>query len=112
MSTLFVADNFSFLSSFLQEQYAELCQNIEDASHKPVPCDLTGDLAVFANIERGNHPTIIKVNLFMFFFFCKYLINAFLPNPSPDKRLCICESCCKTLTFSLWTNHEEHDCHL
>ncbi|KAK9284121.1 hypothetical protein L1049_023288 [Liquidambar formosana] len=45
----------------MKEEYDELCRKIEEAVQKSKPCDLTGDFAVFSNIERKNHPSIIKV---------------------------------------------------
>uniref|UniRef100_A0A5B6ZN97 Cellulose synthase-like protein H1 n=1 Tax=Davidia involucrata TaxID=16924 RepID=A0A5B6ZN97_DAVIN len=45
----------------MKDEYEQLTQKIEDASKRSVPCDLTGEFAVFSNIERRNHPTIIKV---------------------------------------------------
>ncbi|OMP05699.1 Cellulose synthase, partial [Corchorus capsularis] len=44
----------------MKAEYEELCLKIEGASRKPVPCELTGEFAVFSNVERSNHPTIIK----------------------------------------------------
>ncbi|KAM7503654.1 hypothetical protein LguiB_002558 [Lonicera macranthoides] len=44
-----------------KDEYAQLCQKIENASQKSVPCDLNGEFAAFADVERRNHPTIIKV---------------------------------------------------
>ncbi|XP_059628619.1 cellulose synthase-like protein B4 isoform X2 [Cornus florida] len=41
--------------------YEQLSQKIEDAARRSFPCDLTGEFAVFSNIERTNHQTIIKV---------------------------------------------------
>ncbi|XP_060187847.1 cellulose synthase-like protein H1 [Lycium barbarum] len=46
----------------MKEKYKQLCEKIEDASsQEPEACDFAGDFAVFSNIERKNHPTIIKV---------------------------------------------------
>ena len=36
---------------------------IEDAVQKSVPSDFNGEFAEFSNIERRNHPAIIKVTL-------------------------------------------------
>jgi hypothetical protein len=46
----------------LQDEYELLCHKIEDAAQKSRPCDFTGEFAEFSNVERKNHPTIIKVN--------------------------------------------------
>ena len=51
-----------FVFHLLQDEYELLCHKIEDASQKSRPCDFTGEFAEFSNIERKNHPTIIKVN--------------------------------------------------
>ncbi|KAG7983398.1 hypothetical protein I3843_04G104600 [Carya illinoinensis] len=46
----------------MKDEYEQLCHNIEVAVQKYVhPCDFTGDFAEFSNVERKNHPTIIKV---------------------------------------------------
>ncbi|OMO88930.1 Cellulose synthase [Corchorus olitorius] len=45
----------------MKAEYEELCLKIEAASRKSVPCDLTGEFAVFSNVGRSNHPTIIKI---------------------------------------------------
>lgn len=45
----------------MKELYEDLWGKIECASQKTVPLDLTGDFAVFENIQRGNHSTIVKV---------------------------------------------------
>ncbi|OMO88929.1 Cellulose synthase [Corchorus olitorius] len=45
----------------MKAEYEELCLKIEAASRKSVPCDLTAEFAVFSNVERNNHPTIIKI---------------------------------------------------
>ncbi|KAL3509820.1 hypothetical protein ACH5RR_029221 [Cinchona calisaya] len=47
----------------MKDEYGQLCEKIEDAAKKSLPCDLTGEFAAFSNIERKNHPTIIKVIL-------------------------------------------------
>jgi hypothetical protein len=46
----------------LQDEYELLCHKIEDASQKSRPCDFIGEFVEFSNIERKNHPTIVKVN--------------------------------------------------
>ncbi|KAF5746090.1 cellulose synthase-like protein H1 [Tripterygium wilfordii] len=43
------------------DEYELLSRKINDAGRKSVPCDLTGEFAVFSDTERNNHPTIIKV---------------------------------------------------
>ncbi|XP_028071915.1 cellulose synthase-like protein H1 [Camellia sinensis] len=45
----------------MKGEYEKLSQKIEDASRRSQPCELTGDFADFSNIQRNNHPTIIKV---------------------------------------------------
>ncbi|XWS47420.1 hypothetical protein CRYUN_Cryun14cG0150600 [Craigia yunnanensis] len=47
----------------IKAEYELLIQKIEEAARKSVPCDLTGELAAFDNVERHNHPTIIKIIL-------------------------------------------------
>ena len=51
-----------FVFHLLQDEYELLCHKIEDASQKSRPCDFIGEFAEFSNVERKNHPTIIKVN--------------------------------------------------
>ncbi|KAJ4831923.1 hypothetical protein Tsubulata_043807 [Turnera subulata] len=45
----------------MKEGYAELICKINDATHKSIPEDVARDFAVFSNIDRRNHPTIVKV---------------------------------------------------
>ncbi|XVE72412.1 hypothetical protein DITRI_Ditri11bG0037500 [Diplodiscus trichospermus] len=45
----------------MKAEYEHLSLKIEEAGRKSVPCDLTGDFAVFSNVEHSNHPTIIKI---------------------------------------------------
>ncbi|EEF33041.1 conserved hypothetical protein [Ricinus communis] len=45
----------------LKDGYEEFSHNIQSAAGKSVPWNLNDDLAVFSNIDRRNHPTIIKV---------------------------------------------------
>ncbi|XP_059658227.1 cellulose synthase-like protein B4 isoform X3 [Cornus florida] len=45
----------------MKDAYEQLSQKVEDAATRSLPCDLTGDFAVFSNIDRRNHQTIIKV---------------------------------------------------
>ncbi|KAL0001659.1 hypothetical protein SO802_015440 [Lithocarpus litseifolius] len=45
----------------MKDEYERLSCKIEDAVHKSVPCDLSGDFAEFSNVEHKNHSTIIKV---------------------------------------------------
>ncbi|XP_062152368.1 cellulose synthase-like protein B4 isoform X2 [Alnus glutinosa] len=45
----------------MKVEYEQLCHKIEDAAQKSRPCDFTGEFAEFSNVERKNHPTIIKV---------------------------------------------------
>lgn len=50
-----------FVSSCVQSDYEELKRKIEEAAKKSLPFPLTGEFAEFSNIERGNHPSIVKV---------------------------------------------------
>ncbi|XP_041007306.1 cellulose synthase-like protein H1 isoform X1 [Juglans microcarpa x Juglans regia] len=46
----------------MKNEYEQLSNKIEVAVKNSVrPCDFTGDFAEFSNVERRNHPTIIKV---------------------------------------------------
>ncbi|XP_015580966.1 cellulose synthase-like protein B4 [Ricinus communis] len=45
----------------LKDEYEKFSRKIQDAAGKSVPWDLNDDLAVFSNIDRRNHPSIIKV---------------------------------------------------
>ncbi|XVF20994.1 hypothetical protein REPUB_Repub12eG0052500 [Reevesia pubescens] len=45
----------------MKAEYEHLSLKIDEAGRKSAPCDLTGEFSVFSNIERSNHPTIIKV---------------------------------------------------
>ncbi|KAJ9170052.1 hypothetical protein P3X46_018188 [Hevea brasiliensis] len=46
----------------MKNKYERLSRKIQDAVKKGIPpYNLTGDLAVFSNIERRNHPSIIKI---------------------------------------------------
>ncbi|XP_059452776.1 cellulose synthase-like protein H1 [Corylus avellana] len=45
----------------MKVEYELLCHKIEDAAKKSRPCDFLGEFAEFSNVERKNHPTIIKV---------------------------------------------------
>lgn len=45
----------------MKDEYEKLSRKIQAAAQMSNPCDLTGDFAVFSNIERRNHPTIIKI---------------------------------------------------
>ncbi|XP_071904770.1 cellulose synthase-like protein H1 isoform X2 [Coffea arabica] len=47
--------------NIMKDEYRRLCQKIEEAAQKSVPCELTGDFAAFVDIDRRSHPTIIKV---------------------------------------------------
>ncbi|KAA8524718.1 hypothetical protein F0562_011141 [Nyssa sinensis] len=44
----------------MKDEYEHLSQKIEDAAKKSVSCDFADKFDVFSNIERRNHPTIIK----------------------------------------------------
>ncbi|XP_043688843.1 cellulose synthase-like protein H1 isoform X1 [Telopea speciosissima] len=45
----------------IKNEYEELCQRIEEATQKSVPCELSGEFEAFSNIEGRNHPSIVKV---------------------------------------------------
>ncbi|KAJ8627830.1 hypothetical protein MRB53_021137 [Persea americana] len=45
----------------MKSDYEELKRKIEEAAKKSLPFPLTGEFAEFSNIERGNHPSIVKV---------------------------------------------------
>ncbi|XP_042480845.1 cellulose synthase-like protein H1 isoform X2 [Macadamia integrifolia] len=45
----------------IKNGYGQLCQRIGEAIQKGVPCELIGEFAAFSGIERGNHPSIVKV---------------------------------------------------
>ncbi|XP_008229979.1 PREDICTED: cellulose synthase-like protein B4 [Prunus mume] len=45
----------------LKDEYEQLSRKVEYAVGKSIPFDLSGDFAVFSDIEGNNHPTIIKV---------------------------------------------------
>ncbi|KAJ4976927.1 hypothetical protein NE237_002033 [Protea cynaroides] len=47
----------------IKNEYEQLCNRIEEAVQKGVPCDLTGEFADFSGINRRNHPSIVKVGL-------------------------------------------------
>ncbi|CAB4304641.1 unnamed protein product [Prunus armeniaca] len=47
----------------MKDEYMQLNRKIEDAVGKSIPFDLSEDFSLFSNIERNNHPTIIKVVL-------------------------------------------------
>ncbi|XP_028122993.1 cellulose synthase-like protein H1 isoform X1 [Camellia sinensis] len=45
----------------IKDEYEQLSQKIEDASKRDMPCQLSGNFADFANVQRKNHASIIKV---------------------------------------------------
>lgn len=45
----------------MKDEYEELASKINEADEKSIDRNLSGDFAAFSNIERKNHPTIIKV---------------------------------------------------
>ncbi|VFQ62162.1 unnamed protein product [Cuscuta campestris] len=47
----------------IKDEYSILCAKIEDASKESMIFDLTGEFSEFTNIEKRNHPAIIKVIL-------------------------------------------------
>ena len=50
-------------SALLQEEYEKLEQKIEEATEGTVPFECTGEYAAFANTDKRDHPSIIKVLL-------------------------------------------------
>ncbi|KAJ9686470.1 hypothetical protein PVL29_015394 [Vitis rotundifolia] len=59
-------NSMDFLKEYrkIKEGYEELGRKIEDATLKPMPYELsTADFVAFSNLEKRNHPTIIKVIL-------------------------------------------------
>ncbi|XP_042519701.1 cellulose synthase-like protein H1 [Macadamia integrifolia] len=61
ISTSHLSSDFQLEWKKIKNEYEELSQRIEEATQKSVPCDLNGEFEAFLNIERGNHPSIIKV---------------------------------------------------
>ncbi|KAF9688280.1 hypothetical protein SADUNF_Sadunf02G0181200 [Salix dunnii] len=53
---------FRYFSSE-EDEYEELASKINDANKKSIDWNLSGDFAAFSNIERKNHPTIIKTDV-------------------------------------------------
>ncbi|KAJ4976417.1 hypothetical protein NE237_001523 [Protea cynaroides] len=47
----------------IKNEYEQLCNRIEEAVQKGVPCDLTGEFADFSGINRRNHPSIVKTRV-------------------------------------------------
>ncbi|XP_059452413.1 cellulose synthase-like protein H1 [Corylus avellana] len=45
----------------MKVEYEQLCHKVEDASQKFMPSDFRGEFAEFLNVDRKNHPAIIKV---------------------------------------------------
>jgi len=41
--------------------YDNFSRKIQEVTRKQIPLQLDGELAVFSNTDRRNHPTIIKV---------------------------------------------------
>lgn len=50
-----------FVFFYVQSDYEDLKQKIEEATQKSLPCPLTGEFSEFSQIERGNHQSIVKV---------------------------------------------------
>lgn len=48
----------------MKVEYDKLSRKIEEAGQKSFPCDLSADFAVFSDIQRTNHPSIIKSSIF------------------------------------------------
>lgn len=44
----------------MKNEYEELRRKIEEAAQNPFPWQLSGELASFSNVERGNHSAIVK----------------------------------------------------
>ncbi|GLT35370.1 hypothetical protein SLA2020_098300 [Shorea laevis] len=59
----FSKDNAKFQQEWvkMKEKYEQLREKIENAAKMSTPLDETGELAVFAEVERRNHPTIVKI---------------------------------------------------
>ncbi|KAK7335582.1 hypothetical protein VNO80_27506 [Phaseolus coccineus] len=49
--------------SRMKDMYDNFSRKIQDVTRKQIPLQLDGELAVFSNTDRRNHPTIIKVIL-------------------------------------------------
>ncbi|KAJ4978476.1 hypothetical protein NE237_009256 [Protea cynaroides] len=45
----------------IKNEYEQLCNRIEEAVQRGIPCELTGEFADFSGIEGRNHPSIVKV---------------------------------------------------
>nr|GMC70591.1 cellulose synthase-like protein H1 [Ipomoea batatas] len=45
----------------MKDEYSKLCRKIEEASEESVSHELMDEFSVFANIDRRDHPAIIKV---------------------------------------------------
>nr|GMC70590.1 cellulose synthase-like protein H1 [Ipomoea batatas] len=45
----------------MKDEYSKLSRKIKEASQDSLPQELIGEFSVFANIDRRDHPTIIKV---------------------------------------------------
>ncbi|XP_071726047.1 cellulose synthase-like protein H1 [Rutidosis leptorrhynchoides] len=45
----------------MKNEYGSLYKKIELASQRPFPCDGNSDFAVFSDVKRSDHPSIIKV---------------------------------------------------
>ncbi|XP_059452412.1 cellulose synthase-like protein H1 isoform X2 [Corylus avellana] len=66
----------------MKDEYELLCHKIEDAAQKSRPCDFTGE---FSNVDRKNHPTIIKTRVSGLMTNAPYMLNVdcdmFVNNP-------------------------------
>ncbi|KAI7736881.1 hypothetical protein M8C21_001153, partial [Ambrosia artemisiifolia] len=45
----------------IKNKYGDLCKKIELAAQRPFTCDPNSDFAIFCDVDRSNHPAIIKV---------------------------------------------------
>ncbi|KAL1345679.1 hypothetical protein HN51_019398 [Arachis hypogaea] len=45
----------------MKEEYELLCQKIQNADKKSIPCELVDEFADFSETQQRNHPTIVKV---------------------------------------------------
>nr|GMC77088.1 cellulose synthase-like protein H1 [Ipomoea batatas] len=67
----------------MKDEYSNLSRKIEEASQDSLPQELTGEFSVFANIDRRDHPTIVKTRVsgvmtnapFMLNVDCDFYVN-------------------------------------
>ncbi|KAG6750078.1 hypothetical protein POTOM_047156 [Populus tomentosa] len=69
----------------MKDEYEELASKIKDAVEKSMEWDLIGDFAIFSNMERKNHPTIIKTRVSGLMTNAPFMLNVdcdmFVNNP-------------------------------